>query len=328
MRALYPETLIGLLILVPLIIYFIRAYPAKERQLLQIAGRWRRGRIQNIFLVKYFFRAVFFCLFVAFSILALSGIQAGSKITLEKRVGASVAVAVDVSHSMLADDIDPSRMERAKEVIRTLISSLPQAQFSISIFTGDAVIAVPMTEDRVHLYSFLESLDTGLITAEGTDISSGIKKAASTFSERTPEKRFMILVTDGENFIGKPVTAAEEAAKNRISIQVLGAGTEEGSSIRLEDGSFLKDSEGNQVVTRLNSPLLKQIANAGGGSYFPLNDPRIINNFVDKVNQYEKSGKLERMRKRVPQYRLFITLAILFLFLYMGVKVIPWKDIL
>ncbi len=202
--------------------------------------------------------------------LVLARPQFGSKIEEVKRQGVEVIIALDVSNSMLAEDIPPSRLERAKQALTRLIETLSNDKIGLIVFAGDAYVQLPVTSDYVSAKMFLSLINPSLVPKQGTAIGSAISLGIRSFSPGTERSRAMIIITDGENHEDDPVAAAREAAEKGIVIHTIGIGSPEGVPIMLNINGrreYMKDTQGNTVITRLNEKILKEIALTANGKY-------------------------------------------------------------
>lgn len=209
---------------------------------------------------------------VVFVILSLLRPQWGYHWEDIKRRGSDIVIALDVSKSMLAEDIKPSRLERAKQKIKDLMVMMEGDRIGLVAFAGTAFIQCPLTLDYGALSMFLDYADTDLIPLPGTAVARAVKEAIKIFEPSGSSKagRAIILITDGEDHEGDPVKAAEEAKKENIRIYTIGIGQESGAPIPVsgeEGGGFMKDKGGSLVISKLNEEVLQKIALITGGSY-------------------------------------------------------------
>lgn len=210
--------------------------------------------------------------------------QFGAKMETVKRQGIETVVALDISNSMLAEDVTPSRLEKSKKLISRLVETFNNDKVAMIVFAGEAFTQLPITSDYISAKMFLESISPSLITTQGTDIAGAIDLAMKSFTPNDGVGRAIVLITDGENHEGGAIEAAQEAAKKGIRVFVLGVGSPDGSPIPV-DGSneFRRDKDGNVIVTRLNEQMCQEIAKAGGGIYVR----------VDNTNSAEKALNAE-----------------------------------
>lgn len=200
--------------------------------------------------------------------LLLAHPQFGSKLETVKRQGVEVMIALDISNSMLAQDVQPSRLAKAKRLVAQLVDKMENDKVGMIVFAGDAFTQLPITSDYISAKMFLESIDPSLISKQGTAIGAAINLATRSFTPQEGVGRAVIVITDGENHEGGAVEAATEAAKKGIQVNVLGVGLPDGAPIPMEGtNDYRKDREGNVIVTRLNEAMCQEIAKAGNGLY-------------------------------------------------------------
>ena len=209
-------------------------------------------------------------LVAVFGIIMLARPQFGSKIEDVKKQGVEVIIALDISNSMLAQDLQPDRLTRAKQAISRLVDNLDNDRIGLIVFAGDAYTQIPVTTDYVSAKMFLSSLTTEMAPRQGTAVGAAIDLGIRSFSPGENKSKALIVITDGENHEDDPVSAANEAAKAGIVIHTIGIGTDMGAPVPVVVNGrrdFLKDIDGNTVITKLNEDILKQIAIATNGSY-------------------------------------------------------------
>lgn len=240
-------------------------------------------------------RVKFYLLLTAFilSVFMMAGPQFGSKLEKQKRQGVELVIAVDVSNSMLSQDLKPDRMSRAKRVLNTLIDNLQNDKVALMIFAGDAYVQMPLTTDVSSAKMFLSNINPGMVPVQGTAIGMAIKRSMQLFSNQdSGAGKSIIIITDGENHEDDAVKMAEEAFKQGITVQVMGVGTPEGAPIPIAGTqSFRKDRDGNVVVTKLNESMCKEIAAAGGGAYVRVDNTsaavRALSSELEKLSKSE-----------------------------------------
>lgn len=186
-----------------------------------------------------------------------------------KRQGIEVMVALDISNSMLAEDVAPSRLDRAKQMLSKLIDKMQEDKIGLVVFAGDAYTQLPITCDYVSAKMFLSTISPNLIQTQGTAIGSAIHTAMRSFgSEQSEAGRAIILITDGENHEDDAIEAAKQAKEAGIHLYVIGIGTAQGAPIPISGtNNYMKDRSGQVVVTKLNEQMAKNIAQAGDGAY-------------------------------------------------------------
>ncbi len=224
----------------------------------------------------------------ALIVVMLARPQMGSKISHEKRNGIEIMIAVDVSNSMRAEDVVPSRLEKAKLLVENLINNFSEDKIGIVVFAGDAFVQLPITSDYVSAKMFLNGINTGMIASQGTDIGGAIRVCMSSFTEDKIGKA-VVLITDGEDHEGGATEAAEAARKAGVNVFILGIGTTGGAPIPMGGGEYLKDLSGNTVMTKLNEEMCKEVAQAGKGRYIHVDNTNGAQSLLD-----EQLGKLQK----------------------------------
>ena len=204
--------------------------------------------------------------------------------------GVEVIVALDISNSMMAEDISPNRLDKAKRLISRMIAQTKGNKFSLIVFAGDAFVQLPITTDHVSAKMFLNQVTPALIKRQGTNVGDAINLACKSFSDNEKIGKAIILITDGENHEGGAEEAARLAAEQGIKVYVMGIGTAKGGRIPTgKAGDFLRDREGNIVVTKLNEPMAQSIAAAGNGTYIRVDNTNsaqeLIESELDKLTK-------------------------------------------
>ena len=241
----------------------------------------------------------FWLLFTAIGLFTvlLARPQFGSKLETVKRKGVEVMIALDISNSMLAQDVQPSRLEKAKRLISKLVDGMENDKVGMIVFAGDAFTQLPITSDYISAKMFLESISPSLISKQGTAIGAAINLAARSFTPQEGVGRAIVVITDGENHEGGAVEAAKEAAKKGIQVNVLGVGLPDGAPIPIEGSNdFRRDREGNVIVTRLNEAMCQEIAKEGNGIYVRVDNSnsaqKAINQEINKMAKSDVESKV------------------------------------
>jgi len=255
---------------------------------------------------------------VAYSLIifSLAGPQVGAKLTEVKRKGMEMIIALDVSNSMLAQDIKPNRIERAKQAISQLIDKFNTDRIGLIVFAGDAYIQLPVTNDYASAKIFLSSINPGMIPRQGTAIGKAIELAVNSFSPNSNTGKVIVLISDGENHIDNPIDAATRAAENGISIYTIGIGSPAGAPIPIgTNQEFLKDSDGKVVITRLDEETLTKIAVAANGKYVRASNTKFgllpIYESLKSVDRKEIKDKVYSEYSEQYQYVLVIAIVLL-----------------
>lgn len=326
MRILYPEVFWLLLALFLLLIPAIFNYRKGRKTLRLLAGQWRNEESSQVYFIKSLIYWLTIFLFFIFSILALAGLSWGKTTVKDESSGLDLVIAVDISRSMLADDIAPSRLTRAAEGISYVLNSFESTRAALVIFKGEGNVLVPLTEDRILMESAIRSLSPDLYTVPGSDLELGIRSALNAFPPGSPGKKAILLVSDGESLNGSPREAAREAYLQEVPLFILGAGASEGILLQDISGIVIKDNNGQAVITRLNGELLRDLAERSGGSYYNLSDPRSLGEIVTSIRELTAAQDKERIVSRdQKQYRIFVILALFFLVLNLSLGGIRWS---
>ena len=235
----------------------------------------------------------FWLVFAAIGLFAvlLARPQFGSKLETVKRQGVEVMIALDISNSMLAQDVQPSRLEKAKRLVAQLVDKMENDKVGMIVFAGDAFTQLPITNDYISAKMFLESINPSLISKQGTAIGAAINLATRSFTPQEGVGRAVIVITDGEHHEGGAVEAAKAAAEKGIQVSVLGVGMPDGAPIPVEGtNDFRRDRDGNVVVTRLNEQMCQEIAQAGDGIYVRVDNTNAAQKAIaQEINKMAKS---------------------------------------
>ena len=242
----------------------------------------------------------------AFLIIALANPQEGSKMVKGERLGSDIAICLDVSNSMMAEDIQPNRLERSKRIVNNLLSALGSDRISLVVFAGSSYVQMPLTSDYSAVKLFLDQIDCSLISAQGTAIGDAIEKAMQSFGYDDPDRewvkkqgRVIIVISDGENFEDDAVAAARQAASEGVRVCTIGMGLTTGTPIPEYRGTqrvgYKRDRDGNTVTTHLDEATLTAIANTGKGVYVRANNNSSVEEIVRMIEGMEKDTYGEAM---------------------------------
>jgi Ca-activated chloride channel homolog len=248
-------------------------------------------------------------------IFALANPQSGSRLKEVKREGVEIIIALDVSKSMNARDIIPDRLTKAKRSIELFINKLEGDMLGMVVFAGESFIQIPMTVDYASAKMYLKSINTDLVSVQGTNMADAIKMASNAFSQDEASSKVIVLISDGENHEPDAVEQAKIAKESGIVIYTVGMGTREGAPIPASGGSFHKDKNGNTIISKLDEKVLKDIASAGEGKYILAGKSgagldAILNDIVT-MNKTER--KVEVFSEFDDQYQYPLALGILLL---------------
>lgn len=235
---------------------------------------------------------------IALVIFTIAGPQFGSKVETVKKKGIEVIVCLDISNSMMSEDIVPNRLEKAKQILSKLVDGFSNDKVGLIVFAGDAHIQVPITSDYLAAKMFISSINTQIISRQGTAIGAAVTLANSSFTGNLEAEKAIVLITDGEDHEDNAIEAAKAAASKGIKIHVIGLGTPQGAPIPTAPGKkdFRKDAFGNFVVTKLNEEMCIQLAEAGNGSYVRADNSNLalktVQTELDKLNKVEMESKV------------------------------------
>lgn len=293
-----PEYLYLLLLIPALTLLYLLAISRRKRYLRQfgetklvqrLTSHYSRGRSGLIFSLQM--------LVLVFLILAVARPQTGSKLEKIKRQGIDIVVALDVSNSMLAQDLQPNRLERAKQLINRLLTKLEDDRIGLVVFAGKSYIQMPITTDFSAARLYLSQVNPAMIPVQGTAIGAAIQSSLDCFAE-TKQSKAIIIITDGENHEDDALEVIKSATTKGVKIFTIGLGTEQGAPIPIYNGSNLigykKDESGNTIITQANEAMLKEIAATGNGIYIKSTnstaDVQKLINELDKLNKTEYSS--------------------------------------
>lgn len=326
-----PEYLY-LLILIPLFIGFFiyRSIMNKKKMALlgdiELINQLMPMRSEKR--MKWKFYLTMFGLLICVILLARP--QFGTKLDTVKRKGVEVIVALDVSNSMMANDVEPNRLEKAKRIITKVIDDMHDDKVGLIVFAGDAFTQIPITSDFISAKMFMPSISPSLIPIQGTAIGTAIDMATHSFAPQGKGKvgRSIIVITDGENHEDDAVEAAKAATKEGINVCVVGVGSTQGAPIPLKEGSstYKTDREGNVVVSKLNEAMCQEIAKAGDGVYVRAdntnNAQKVIQKHIDSMAKAEVETKL--YSEYSEQFQFFA--GVLFFILLLEVLILERKN--
>ncbi|MBQ8227077.1 MAG: VWA domain-containing protein [Bacteroidaceae bacterium] len=203
---------------------------------------------------------------IALVIVVIARPQSAGSVVTEKKKGIEAIISIDVSNSMLAQDVTPNRLERSKMLISSLINKMQNDKIGLQIFAGEAYPQLPITNDYVSAQMFLEPITTGMVSAQGTNMAAAITLATKSFTQAKGVGKAIVLITDGEDHEEGAIEAAEEAAEQGMHVFVLGVGSAGGAEIPTAEG-FLRNNSGEIVRTALNEQMCQELAEAGNGAY-------------------------------------------------------------
>lgn len=261
-------------------------------------------------------KAILFMAATALIILAAARPQSGAKLTQVEQEGVEIVFAIDVSNSMLADDFKPTRLDRTKYAISRILDQLPDDLVGVVIFAGEAYTQLPLTNDHNAALNFINDISPDMVSKQGTALAKAIDHASNSFSSGTEDSRVIVLISDGENHEGDALSAAQNAASKGIKLYTIGIGTPEGSPINI-GGEFIKDENGDMVVSKLDETTLQRIAVATDGAYIRATNQNLgLGEIVSEIRkQQTQELSLMSFEEYNEQYSYFLWGALVLLIL-------------
>ena len=331
-RFAHPEYLY-LLIGIPLLVLFQLYYTLQRKKQFALLGE---ADLLRVLMPAYSFvrqQIKFYLLLgaILLTILLLARPQFGSKIETVKRKGVEVIIALDVSNSMMAKDLQPNRLEKSKQMVTKLLDDMTNDKVGLIIFAGDAYTQIPITSDYISAKMFMPSINPSLIPVQGTAIGTAIDMAMHSFGPKNKVGRTIIVITDGENHEDDAVTAAKEAYDKGIVTHVIGVGSPEGSPIPIgESLNYKKDKAGNVVMSKLNESMCQEIAQAGKGVYIKADNSnraqKAIQKEIDSMAKNEVETKIFSEYSEQFQFIAWLVLVLLIAELFVLERKSKWNN--
>lgn len=317
-RFAHPE-LLYLLIVIPLLIVFYVVMVRRKKK--AIAEFGNPELLKPLMPLLSFKRGMWkfsmLILALLFVIVGVAGPQFGSKLQQVKKEGVELMIALDVSNSMMAQDIKPNRLEKAKMAISRMVEKLSNDKIGMIVFAGDAYVQLPITTDYSSAKLFLSNISSDIVPVQGTAIGSAIDLAARSFTPETETAKAIIVITDGENHQDDAIAATKSARERGITVHTIGMGLEQGAPIpeKGNPGQFMKDGQGNVVVSKLDEETLKQIAKAGEGVYVRASNTDVgLGQLLEEVSRMDKSLLEERVYSDYAEkYQYFLIAGLFFI---------------
>ncbi len=256
---------------------------------------------------------------VTFLIISLVNPKMGSKLETVKREGVDVVFALDVSKSMLAEDIAPNRLEKAKQITSKIIDNLGSDRVGMIVYAGNSYPLIPITTDHAAANMFLQNANPEMVSSQGTAISEALELAKTFFNDEEQTNRFLIIVSDGEDHQEETKEVAQNLINEGIKIFTIGIGTEKGGPIPMRlNGTMIgykKDNQGETVITKRNSEILEDIADIGEGKYIEGNSTENAVNQISEIitNAQKSEFETKQFSDYKDQFQWFLAIAILFL---------------
>ena len=308
------------LLIVLISIFFIMDRAWKNRTQKSFFSKTNLERLSpNISDIKPILKIISVIVGVSMLIIALINPKIGTKIETFQRLGVDIVFAIDVSKSMLAEDISPSRMDKSKQLVGQVINNLGGDRIGIVAYAGKAFPQLPLTTDYSSAKMFLQNMNTDMLSSQGTAIDEAIRLSSTYFDQDESTERILFIVSDGEDHNDLSYDMADIAAKNNITIYSIGVGTEKGSPIPIKKNgivmSYKKDINGDVVITKLNKTYLENISDKTGGKFI---EGSITNDVVQEViqileNTEKKEFDAQKFSEFEDQFQWFIFLGFIFI---------------
>ncbi|NNK82676.1 MAG: VWA domain-containing protein [Flavobacteriaceae bacterium] len=272
-------------------------------------------------LFKSILKLFVWSLAIAFLVFGLVNPKIGTKLETVKREGVDIVFAIDVSKSMLAEDIAPNRLEKSKQLVTQIINNLASDRIGVIAYAGKAFPQLPITTDYASAKMFLQSMNTDMLSSQGTAIDEAIQLARTYYDDEEQTNRVLIIISDGEDHNDIAVDVAEAAAEEGIKIFTIGVGELKGGPIPIKRNgivlNYKKDSKGETVITKLNEDTLKEIAQEGNGEYVNgRNTNQVVETVRDILNKLDKKEfEAKQFSEYKDQFQWFLGFAIFFLFI-------------
>ena len=312
-----PEFLYLLFILPVLLAVYVYAYLQKRKAIKRLGNPEILSQLMpEVSPKRQFLKFWFIFGAVAAIIFVIAGPQFGSKLETVKRQGVEIMVCLDVSNSMLAEDVSPNRLEKSKQMLSKLTDGFTDDKVGLIVFAGDAFTQLPITSDYISAKMFLTSINPSMVSAQGTSIGAAINLAARSFTPNETSDKTIVLITDGENHEDDAIGAASAAAEKGIHVNIVGIGLPKGAPIPLQGtNNYMKDKDGNVVITMLNEQMCQEIAAAGKGMYVRADNTnsalKALQKEIDKMKKTELDSKV--YSEYVEQFQLVAWIALFLL---------------
>ena len=316
-RFAHPDFLYLLFLLPALVVFYVYVIIRKKRAIKKYGNPALLAELMPEVSVKRQ-RLKFWLLFGAITmvIFIIAGPQFGSKLETVKRQGVEIMVCLDVSNSMLAEDVSPNRLDKAKQMLSRLTDGFQNDKVGLIVFAGDAFTQLPITSDYISAKMFLSSINPSMVSTQGTAIGAAINLAARSFTPNETTDKAIILITDGENHEDDAAAAAKAAQEKGIHVNIVGMGDPKGSPIPIAgSNNYMKDKEGNVVITKLNEQMAQEIAAAGNGMYVRADNTnsalKALQKEIEKMNKTDLDSKV--YSEYDEQFQIFAWIALFLL---------------
>ncbi len=279
-----------LLLLFPFLIglHYFTNYIRRKRILCYGDIELLKRMMEGVSVYRREVKAWFVFMALMMMVFVLARPQFGTKTEIRKRQGIEAIIAMDISNSMMAEDVTPNRLEKSKMLVSSIVDNMTDDKIGLIVYAGEAYIQLPITSDYVSAKMFLETITPSLITTQGTDIKQAIDLALRSFTHNQDVSKAIFVITDGEDNEGGAVEMAKVAAEKGIKVYVLGVGSPQGAPIpMLGSSQYITDNTGNVVISKLNEKMCREVAEAGEGAYIYVDNSSSAQNklsdYVDKL---------------------------------------------
>lgn len=324
----YPQ-LLWLLAGIPvlgLVLFF--AGKRSRRTVSSLVGGGRGEYLLSVLIIKSFVVSVLFTVAVASLILALAEPRWGEVSVEDERRGLDLVFLMDVSNSMIAEDIPPSRLVRTREIARSLADRLGGAYKAVVAFKGAATVLVPMTEDPVAFDLAVGNLSGALITSAGTDVGRGIDAAIDAFPSGSPRHQAIVLFSDGDSLSNIGRETLDRLRASGIPIFAVASATANGATIPRADGGVLRDAEGRPVIARLDLAALQELVELSGGRLYRITDPGVAQQVADDLQRLSGGAADVIFRETsVNRYHLFVLAAVVSVMAIAAIQHTRWRNV-
>lgn len=311
--------LLYLLLLCVALLILLFFYARRRKRAIAKLGNWTliRELMPQYARKLPIYKALLFITALAFLILALARPQFGERKETVRKEGIEIMIALDISNSMLAEDIKPNRLERAKYALSQLVDRLKNDKLGLVVFAGDAFVQLPMTHDYSAAKLFVSTISPDLISEQGTSMGNAISLATTSFTSDSDIGKAIIIITDGEDHEGDAIGAAKNAKEKGIQVFTIGMGLEKGAPIPSpqQNGQFIKDNAGNTIISKLNPKYLQKVAAAANGTYIQASNTNVgLNDILDEINRLNTEAyESTEFTAHAEQFQYFLSIAIILL---------------
>jgi Ca-activated chloride channel family protein len=310
--------LLLLIIIIPLLVLFFYFVSKKRKNALNtLVANVNLLSLAEVNLNAYKVKNILFLFGISFIIFALARPQYGQQIQKVIKESSEIVLALDISKSMLAQDFKPNRLEKAKSVVLDVVTENPGERIGVIVFSGSAMWQCPMTYDLQALKMLLEDIEVGILPSGGTQIAEAITLACKALNGRTSKSKVMLLISDGEDHDSKINDAISLAKSNNLKIICVAIGTKEGAPIPVVDNagnikSYVRDSSGQVVMSKVNYDLLQKVSQETGGKFFDASSKNISYDLIKTVKTLEKdNNQSDEINNKIDRFQIFVFLGLI-----------------